>query len=276
MTSKSDVTYERRGELHKSPVAKRLFSIAASKKTNLVISADFTDSKSLLKCADDLGPLIAVFKTHVDVVHDFNEDTARSLKALSKKHDFLIFEDRKLVDIGHTVQKQYHGGALRISEWADLVNLSILGGDGIVAALSQVVDAPDFPYPGERAFLILAEMTSEGSLATGAYTERCVDLARRHPGSMIGFVATRSLSGGGGSAREDEDFVVFTTGINMASKGDSLGQQYQTPAAAVAQGADFIIAGRGIYASEDAVAAAEAYRKAGWEAYENRTKAASA
>ncbi|KAL8363238.1 hypothetical protein RB601_009149 [Gaeumannomyces tritici] len=272
MTSKSGVTYEQRGELHKSPVAKRLFSIATSKKSNLVISADLTDSKSLLKCADDLGPLIAVFKTHVDLVHDFNEDTIRGLKTLAEKHNFLIFEDRKLVDIGNTVQKQYHGSVLRISEWADLVNLSILGGDGIVEALSQTISAPDFPYPEQRAFLILAEMTSKGSLATGAYTKRCVDLAREHPDSMLGFVATRSLSEEGGGCRAGEDFLVFTTGVNMESKGDKLGQQYQTPAGAVANGADFIIAGRGIYASEDAVSAAEAYRKAGWEAYENRTK----
>lgn len=75
-----------------------------------------------------LGPYIAVFKTHVDVVADFGDETIQGLKQLSKKHYFLIFEDRKLVDIGNTVQKQYHGGVLRLSEWADIVNLSVLGG----------------------------------------------------------------------------------------------------------------------------------------------------
>ncbi len=56
---------------------------------------------------------MAVLKTHVDLIHDFGEATVEGLKTLSKKHNFMIFEDRKFVDIGNTVQKQYHGGALR-------------------------------------------------------------------------------------------------------------------------------------------------------------------
>ncbi|KAK7934547.1 orotidine 5'-phosphate decarboxylase [Apiospora marii] len=260
--------YHERALQHPHPVAKRLFQVAELKKSNLVISADFTDSKSLLTCADRLGPYIAVFKTHIDLIADFSDETVTGLKQLAKKHNFLIFEDRKLVDIGHTVQKQYHGGALRLSEWADLVNLSILSGDGIVEALDQTFTAADFPYRGQRALLLLAEMTTRGSRAVGAYTEQCVKLAPAYPDSVIGFVATRALTtptptGAG-------DFVVLSTGINMAAKGDALGQQYQTPQSAIARGADFIIAGRGIYAAADPVAAAIAYRDAGWGAYEKR------
>lgn len=220
----------------------------------------------------ELGPYIAVFKTHIDIVRDFGDETVQGLKNLAKKHNFLIFEDRKLVDIGNTVQKQYHGGALRISEWADIVNLSILPGDGIVKALAQTIAGPDFPYSGQRGLLILAEMTSKGSLAVGSYTEKSVELARKHTNAVIGFVAMRSLTGVAGEGHAGEDFVTFTTGVNMASKGDSLGQQYQTPAEAVGRGADFVIAGRGIYAAEDPVAAAQAYRKNAWDAYVERTK----
>jgi orotidine-5'-phosphate decarboxylase len=36
----------------------------------------------------------------VDIVEDFDESLIESLVALSKKHDFLIFEDRKFADIG--------------------------------------------------------------------------------------------------------------------------------------------------------------------------------
>lgn len=220
----------------------------------------------------ELGPYIAVFKTHIDIVQDFTDATVDGLKRLSEKHNFMIFEDRKLVDIGNTVQKQYHGGALKISEWADIVNLNILGGDGIVTALVQTISSRDFPYVGERGFLILAEMTSKGSLATGLYTEECIEAARRDAGAVIGFVATRALTEVAGSSDADEDFVVFTTGINMASKGDKLGQQYQTPAGAVRRGADFVTAGRGIYAADDPVAAAKAYPEDGWAAYQERTK----
>ena len=89
---------------------------------------------------------MAVLKTHVDLLEDFSNATVEGLKSLSSKHNFMIFEDRKFVDIGNTVQMQYHGGALRISDFAHIVNVSILGGEGIVEALSQVVAKPDFPY----------------------------------------------------------------------------------------------------------------------------------
>ncbi|KAI1119872.1 Orotidine 5'-phosphate decarboxylase [Nemania abortiva] len=273
MASKSNLTCAQRSKLHQHPLVKRLFDIAESKQTNLVISADLTDTRSLLKCADELGPYIAVFKTHIDVVSDFGDDTVQGLKELSQKHNFVIFEDRKLVDIGNTVQKQYHGGSLRISEWAHIVNLSVLGGDGIVDALAQTIEDPSFPYRNERGFLILAEMTSKGSLATGSYTQKCIEMARKSPNSMIGFVATQALSETAtGDVPSSEDFVIFTTGINMTSKGDKLGQQYQTPAEAVQRGADFVIAGRGIYGATDPVDAAKTYRDNGWDAYLKRTK----
>lgn len=182
-----------------------------------------------------LGPYMALLKTHVDLIHDFGDATVAGLKRLSKKHNFMIFEDRKFIDIGNTVQKQYHGGALRISEFADIVNVSILAGEGIAKAMSQVIAAPDFPYPKERAFIILADMTSKGSLAIGSYTQKSVELARTHNDSCIGFVAMKSLADVHSEvpAFPHEDFIIFTTGINQATKGDKLGQQYKTPAQAV-------------------------------------------
>lgn len=192
------------------------------------------------------------------------------LVALSKKHDFLLFEDRKFIDIGNTVQKQYRGGALRIHEWAHIVNASVLAGEGIIQALDQTIAQAGVP---DRGILILAEMTSKGSLATGDYTKASVKIAQKYPKSVIGFISTRELSSfAGGNIDEEEDLLVFTTGVNLSSKGDALGQQYQTPDSAMAGGSDFLIAGRGIYAAQDPVAAVKEYQKAGWEAYLRRTK----
>ncbi|KAF2001248.1 orotidine 5'-phosphate decarboxylase [Amniculicola lignicola CBS 123094] len=272
MASLSSFSYTERASRRPHPVARRFLETAETKQSNLIISADLTTTVELLKCADKLGPYIAVFKTHIDIVVDFGVETVRGLKELAKKHNFLIFEDRKFVDIGSTVQKQYHGGALRISEFADIVNMSVLGGDGIVEALSQVVSAPNFSYPDERAFILPAEMTSRDSLATNSYTAKCVDLARDHKQSVIGFVATRSLESvpAASSPSKNEDFLIFITSVNQKSKADKLGQQYQTPTDAIDAGSDFIIVRRGIYAAEVAGQSARAYQKEGWAAYLKR------
>jgi orotidine-5'-phosphate decarboxylase len=218
-----------------------------------------------------LGPYVAVLKTHIDILTDLTPSTLSSLQSLATKHNFLIFEDRKFIDIGNTVQKQYHGGALRISEWAHIINCAILPGEGIVEALAQTTQSPDFRDANQRGLLILAEMTSKGSLATGEYTARSVEYARKYKGFVMGFVSTRTLSDMLPEQKEEgEDFVVFTTGVNLSDKGDKLGQQYQTPGSAVGRGADFIIAGRGIYKADDPVEAVQRYREEGWKAYEKR------
>lgn len=205
-----------------------------------------------------------VLKTHVDVVDDFNQSTINGLTQLAHKHEFLIFEDRKFVDIGNTVQKQYKGGVLKIHDWAHIVNCTVLPGPGIVQALEQVIQENDQP---DRGVLILAEMTSKGALATGSYTKASVDIARQYPKTILGWVATKELSQASQVGEDNEDFVVFTTGVNISSKGDALGQQYQTPTTAMAGGSDFLIAGRGIYAASDPIAAVQEYRRAGWDAY---------
>ncbi|KAL4789966.1 Orotidine 5'-phosphate decarboxylase [Aspergillus venezuelensis] len=273
MSSKSHLPYATRAANHPNPLTAKLFSIAEEKKTNVTVSADVTTSAELLDLADKLGPYIAVLKTHIDILSDLTPETLSSLQSLAQKHNFLIFEDRKFIDIGNTVQKQYHGGALKISEWAHIINCAILPGEGIVEALAQTTQDADFANPQDRGLLILAEMTSKGSLATGNYTERSVEYARKYKGFVMGFVSTKALSDTLPEAKEEgEDFVVFTTGVNLSDKGDKLGQQYQTPGSAVGRGADFIIAGRGIYRAPDMVEAARRYREEGWRAYEERVK----
>ena len=47
-----------------------------------------------------LGIYLPTEQTHIDIIEDFDQELITRLQELSRKHDFLIFEDRKFADIG--------------------------------------------------------------------------------------------------------------------------------------------------------------------------------
>ena len=52
MSSLSKLSYGERARKHQHPVAKRFFETAEAKQSNLIVSADFSTTEELLKCAD--------------------------------------------------------------------------------------------------------------------------------------------------------------------------------------------------------------------------------
>lgn len=152
-------------------------------------------------------------------------------------------------------------------------------GPSIISGLSAV------GLPLGRGLLLLAEMSTKGSLARGEYTEETVRMARANRNFVVGFIAQRRMEGVGLRAEQNEaldpneDFMILTPGVGLESTGDALGQQYNTPRKVVLEaGCDVIIVGRGIYGKSDtanvasAQALAERYRNEGWRAYEERLK----
>lgn len=177
------------------PLASKLLTIMEEKKSNLCVSADVTSSEELLQLADLLGPSVCVLKTHVDILkvreavptpprrvadahgltpsepvceQDHTAAVGRRLQALAEEHNFLVFEDRKFADIGNTVKHQYEGGLYQISSWSHIVNAHVVPGPGVVKGLGAV------GKPLGRGCLLIAQMSSQGSLACGDYTNAAV------------------------------------------------------------------------------------------------------
>jgi len=254
------LSYKERAERMSSPLAKRLLLLMENKQTNLSIAVDVTSKQQLLDVADAAGPHICVLKTHIDILEDFDTDVISQLQSLAEKHQFLIFEDRKFADIGNTVKKQYSQGIYKIASWADLVNAHTVPGPGIIQGLKEV------GKPLQRGLLLLAQMSSSGTLTTGDYLEKTLSMAQEHADFVVGFIAQKRLL-------TKPDFLYFTPGVHLQSKGDALGQNYNTPQTAIGEGfSDSIIVGRGVYQASDVAQAAAQYREAGWNAYENRLK----
>ncbi|KAI0701820.1 orotidine monophosphate decarboxylase [Cytidiella melzeri] len=264
--------YEARAAKQTNPAAKALLETIARKKSNLCVSVDVTDRNDFLKIIDAVGPYVCLIKTHVDILDHFDMSLIEHLQELSVNHDFLIFEDRKFADIGNTVALQYSSGVHKIASWSHITNAHPIPGPSIISGLASV------GKPLGRGLLLLAEMSTKGSLATGSYTEEAVRMARAHRDFVIGFIAQRRMEGVGVSTtHEHEDFLILSPGVALDSKGDAMGQQYRTPREVVTQsGCDVIIVGRGIYGKGPGIdassvqAQAKRYREEGWEAYVQR------
>ncbi|KAJ0005940.1 hypothetical protein NQD34_015834 [Periophthalmus magnuspinnatus] len=233
-------------EIH--PLASKLMNIMEEKQSNLCVSADVTSSEELLELADSLGSKICLLKTHVDILKDYTSEIGQKLQAVAEKHNFLIFEDRKFADIGNTVKHQYE------------VNAHAVPGPGVVKGLNAV------GRPLGRGCLLIAQMSSQGSLATGEYTQATLRMAEEHSDFVMGFIC-------GGKITMRPEFIHMTPGVQLQSRapGDGLGQQYSTPEEVIKnKGSDVIIVGRGILEAPDRLKAAEAYRKSGWDGYTQR------
>lgn len=252
------LTYEQRAKLCENPTAIKLLRIMAEKKTNLAVSVDLVSSTDLLRLADLLGPEICVLKTHIDILEDFDQPITEALVKLSQRHNFVIFEDRKFADIGNTVKLQYEKGIFRIASWASITNAHTVPGPSIIEGLKKV------GLPLGNALLLLAEMSSQGTLAKGQYTQETLRMALEHKDFVIGFITQKKLI-------DDPVFINMTPGVQIGGKGDDLGQQYTSPLEAIYENeTDIIIVGRGIYSKDDPLKEAKGYREQGWQAYLKR------
>jgi uridine monophosphate synthetase len=242
-----------RAQLANAPLAKKLLELMARKHTNLCVSADVKTKAELLKLASTVGPEIAVLKTHIDIIGDFDQDLVLQLQALSTQHDFLLFEDRKFADIGNTTRLQFEGGVYRIAHWAHMVNAHILPGEGIIQGLQKA--------DSNAGLLLLAQMSS-GGYFTSDYTAEAVRLAQAYDDYVFGFICQKRLI-------ENPGFVHMTPGVKLEAGVDALGQNYRSVEDAILRdGCDVVIVGRGIIEADDPLATTQAYRARAWDAYQ--------
>ena len=258
-------------ELSESQIKRRLVDIMNQKKSNLCFAADFTKSTELLSYAEKIGPYICILKTHIDILEDFTSDVVTELKRLSRKHNFLLFEDRKFGDIGKTFERQLYGGMYKIGEWADIVNIHGISADGMLQYLEKrnnnqtEMSQNNHNKHNKPAILIVSEMSSKGNLITSDYTQKTLEIARKYSNQVLGFIAQVAF----GEQQDKLHFMYMTPGVKILTESKSnvdVDQRYRTPKQAIQRdNCDIIIVGSGIYSHKNPIEMAKKYIIRSWK-----------
>ncbi|XP_015596700.1 uridine 5'-monophosphate synthase [Cephus cinctus] len=252
------MNFSSRAKATNNPVASRLFQLMDAKKSTLCLAVDLTKTDCIIELAELLGPHIVILKIHIDIVQDFSEEFIKRLRDSAEKHNFLIMEDRKFGDIGHTVSLQYRKGVYKIAEWADIVTAHPVAGPGTVSGLVEGLDGISEP----RGIFLVTEMSSRGALTTSNYVKSSISIAKSS-NLIIGLVCQSN-------AFNDPALIQLTPGVKLVEKSDDLGQQYNSPEFVVQTGADIAVVGRGITESSNKLLTALQYKEKLWMAYQKR------
>lgn len=262
------MSFEERAGMAKSKKAKLLFNLMAEKKTTLCLACDVTDPQQVLDLAEQCGPYICVFKTHMDIVDSVPLSFTNDLSAIAKRHNFFIMEDRKFSDIGNTVALQISKGPFKISHWADFVTVHSLPGQGVIKGIKAGLMDEN---PKDLNVFLLAEMSCQGNLIDEKYKENTVKMAT----DSIDIDVITGIVCQSKECFAFPGLIQLTPGVKINENTDDLGQQYNTPDYVVkSKGADIAVVGRGILNAKSPQKAAVEYRDVLWAAYKERIESA--
>ena len=230
-------------------IKEQLRNIIRVKDTRICLAADVSSVEELLEIADALGPFICILKLHYDIIPQFHEKKCGDkLVELRKKHNFLIWEDRKYADIGSIMEKQIR---LNVIPWANIVSVHALPGLESLKAI-----------PNELGIIAIGELSSYENLIDCDYTERAVGMTIQLE-NIVGFVGQRDL-------RLEQDALMFVPGIGRnKGEGDKKGQRYSSIMDKAF--ADVFVIGRSILNSDNRVEAIKQFISEAREVKENYT-----
>lgn len=258
---------------------KKLVSLMFKKHSNLVVSVDESDPMKAMKIIEEVAEHAVCIKLHYDILNFKNSELSQeewfiNLDMLSKSREFCIFEDRKFMDIGNTVKKQY-SKILNTYESLDFVNATIFSGESIVQSLMET----SAPTSSPTSLLLLAEMSSKNNLFGDNIVRETLKICKKYKNYISGVVCQsrkhlQEISEDLGEMGEMDgigEMLYFTPGVNLNANNDDSGQQYRTIHEAILRDeCDLIIVGRGITENKFYNINAKIYKEEGWRCYLER------
>ena len=226
------------------------------KDNRLIAALDFHTIDDAKNLVTTLGDSVSFYKVGMELFYAVGPDIVRWLKAQDKK----IFLDLKLHDIPNTVAE---GLCSLLELGADVMNIHASGGFTMMKTAADKLKLRADQLGVERPKLIaVTVLTSindsdwQGLGYKNAINDQVVNLAK--------LAAKAGLDGVVASPREAKsireacgnDFLIITPGIRPAGASVDDQSRIETPAAALKNGANYLVIGRPIRAANDPKAAA--------------------
>lgn len=220
----------------------------------LIVALDFhkfDDVKNLVK---ELGDSVNFYKVGMELFYGVGPGIIEWLQAREKK----IFLDLKLHDIPNTVA----GGVCSLMKLgADILNVHAAGGFTMMKtaaeALREEAQRRGVEKPKLIAITILTSMNESEWYGAEKISDQVVKFARlAQKAGLEGVVASPNEAK---LIREacGENFLIVTPGIRPAGSDINDQSRISTPAAAIKNGANYIVVGRPVHAADNPKLAAE-------------------
>lgn len=218
-------------------------------RERLIIALDFPGANQALAIVDDLGDAIIFYKVGFELFSAEGMTFVRKLLEMEKK----VFLDLKLYDIGETVKKTVRVVAregvsfLTVHGNDQILRAAVEGrGDSALKLLAVTVltslDAADLQQMGIGSDVsALVRMRAENALRAGCDGV----ITSPQEAAMV-----REATGG--------ELLLVTPGIRPAGAEVQDQKRIATPAAAIANGADYLVVGRPVTGATQRRVAVEA------------------
>ena len=218
----------------------------------LIVAMDVPNALAGLELAQKLGDSVSFYKIGLGMLTGGGLALANELK---DEHGKKIFLDMKLFDIGATVEAAVRGLAQ-----FDLDFLTVHGDPHVVRAAKQGAAGKDLKILAVTILTSLDRADLDAALIRdGAVADLVVERAgRAFLAGADGVIASPQEAALIRALPEAAGKLIVTPGVRPA--GAALGDQkrVETPAAALAAGADHLVVGRPIWQAADPQAAAQA------------------
>ena len=183
--------------------------------SKICVAIDRRTTADIKPFIEALGPHVGCIKLHADMIEDFDASFVEYLCDAKTRFGCLFWEDRKLADIGQTMQHQLCHPLYNIAAWADIVSCHALVGAESLQALSAV--APSM------MLVLIAQMSSAGNTLDTTYTQQAIRVAQQVE-SVVGIVCQTEQP-------DAAPLLTFVPGIASSSVSqDDCGQRYHSTA----------------------------------------------